>query len=190
MLTKAATELKIDNKQNVDDPNWGTIMQQNDQCYHIFSIISNIPILQNIKCFRFGSKFSFSELEIGLHELYKATQHYERTTLLTKSVVKQLSLSQEDRDSIDQTYMSMDPHKRWEIEPGVFVEDRMYEYRKSQNHEHASHSFILDLGDVCWKTVFTDAQLKKLEETNVPPLAQPPQAMKKIIEKVQKRGEF
>ncbi|KAI7860141.1 hypothetical protein BDC45DRAFT_564145 [Circinella umbellata] len=58
-----------------------------------------------------------------------------------------LSLSQEDRDSIHQTYMSMDPHKKWEIEPGVSVEDRIYEYGKTQNHEHASHSFILDLGD-------------------------------------------
>ncbi|KAI7860142.1 hypothetical protein BDC45DRAFT_601598 [Circinella umbellata] len=43
--------------------------------------------------------------------------------------------------------MSMDPHKKWEIEPGVSVEDRIYEYGKTENHEHASHSFILDLDD-------------------------------------------
>ncbi|KAG2219248.1 hypothetical protein INT45_009856 [Circinella minor] len=80
----------------------------------------------------------------------------------------------------------MDSSKKWKIEEGVVVEDKIYEFVKTCNYEHAAHSFILDLGDPCWKSGFTPSQLKQIEEENVVPLEKLPTCLKEFFKKFKK----
>ncbi|KAI9490707.1 hypothetical protein BDB00DRAFT_836427 [Zychaea mexicana] len=83
----------------------------------------------------------------------------DKTTVLTKA----------QWDSFEQKYQAMVPERKWLID-GIYVEDVIYKFAKTQLYEHAAHSFILDLGDPCWKTVFTTSQLQAIEQQNALPV--------------------
>ncbi|KAL0086166.1 hypothetical protein F4703DRAFT_1578780 [Phycomyces blakesleeanus] len=68
----------------------------------------------------------------------------------------------------------MDPQKKWKISEGVVVEDKMYKFGLSCTYEHPVHSFILDVDDPCWISVFSAKELNIIKasgKASMPPLS-------------------
>ncbi|KAI7857608.1 hypothetical protein BDC45DRAFT_532449 [Circinella umbellata] len=79
-------------------------------------------------------------------------------------------LTEFQKASFEAKYENMAQEKMWEVEEGVFVEKKMYEYGITLPYEHGVHSFILNVADPCWEKVFTESQLKKIKMHNLKPL--------------------
>ncbi|KAI7852656.1 hypothetical protein BDC45DRAFT_184504 [Circinella umbellata] len=59
-------------------------------------------------------------------------------------------------------------HKKWTLPSGVIVEDKMVDYCRQLDYEHAGHSFILDINDDCWETVFESEDLQYIKSYKLP----------------------
>ncbi|KAI9321699.1 hypothetical protein BX666DRAFT_2118460 [Dichotomocladium elegans] len=71
-------------------------------------------------------------------------------------------------DAFEETYKGMRNEQKWELSPGVYVEDRMYTFAKSCVYEHPAHSFIIGLSDSCWESVFTREERDQLLRYKAP----------------------
>ncbi|KAG2227171.1 hypothetical protein INT45_003901 [Circinella minor] len=91
-------------------------------------------------------------------------------------------LSMEQWESFEEKYRSMDNDSKWKL-GDVFVEDIIYEYAKGLKYEHAAHSFILNLADKRWQKVFTQAQLREIENKSFVPLPTLPQELTDFFNK-------
>ncbi|KAI9024354.1 hypothetical protein CLU79DRAFT_102917 [Phycomyces nitens] len=77
-------------------------------------------------------------------------------------------------EAFKKSFDLMDPQKKWEISKGVFVEDKMYAFGLKCAYEHPVHSFIFDVDDPCWTTLFSAdemAMIKNSGNSSMPPLS-------------------
>ncbi|KAI7852661.1 hypothetical protein BDC45DRAFT_607221, partial [Circinella umbellata] len=59
-------------------------------------------------------------------------------------------------------------HKKWTLPSRVIVEDKMVAYCRQLDYEHAGPSFILDINDGCWETVFESEDLQYIKSYKLP----------------------
>ncbi|KAI8149326.1 hypothetical protein BJV82DRAFT_662627 [Fennellomyces sp. T-0311] len=80
------------------------------------------------------------------------------TSVETASTTTAASLTDSFWDEFKATYSSMKDTEKWELPSGLKVEDVMYKFGLTCGTEHAAHSFIIDLSDPIWKTLFQHKQ--------------------------------
>ncbi|GAN11664.1 hypothetical protein MAM1_0789d11243, partial [Mucor ambiguus] len=67
-------------------------------------------------------------------------------------------LSSTDKEDVELLYDRLDRSKMWKLSTGTIVEDKMRNVAMGVEHEHPTHSLILDITDSCWEDVFDDKE--------------------------------
>ncbi|KAG2219818.1 hypothetical protein INT45_001150 [Circinella minor] len=79
-------------------------------------------------------------------------------------------LGYEQRLAVYNKQQQMLDKKKWKLKDGTTVEDRLYNYGQNIQHEYAFHSMIMNLSDKRLKQVFSEKELKDVENHNLLPL--------------------
>ncbi|KAL9552064.1 hypothetical protein MBANPS3_003957 [Mucor bainieri] len=72
-----------------------------------------------------------------------------------------------DKANVTSLYDRLDRNKMWKLSTGTLVEERMCQVALAMDHEHPSHSLILDITDKCWDDVFTDNEKEEIRSFRV-----------------------
>ncbi|KAI7859895.1 hypothetical protein BDC45DRAFT_530353 [Circinella umbellata] len=78
---------------------------------------------------------------------------------LSSSTTGSAPLTSDQMQAFSEKFAVMDEEQKWEIEEGVYVENKI-----------AVHSFILDVEDKCWNDVFSQRQLNIIKSYKCSPL--------------------
>ncbi|KAG2220998.1 hypothetical protein INT45_004617 [Circinella minor] len=79
-------------------------------------------------------------------------------------------LTQDMKEEYKRSFEALNDEKKWVLDDGTKVEDLMCEYGAQCTHEQIIlsspvHSFMLDVEDKCWKSIFIKSQLQELKST-------------------------
>ncbi|KAI9497555.1 hypothetical protein BDB00DRAFT_629023 [Zychaea mexicana] len=92
-------------------------------------------------------------------------------------------LSSEDKKLITAMYKRLDEERMWRLSMGTIVEKQMEKVAAMCNHEHLSHSLILDPQDNVWALVFTEKEIQEIKSHQAPKLKTMPDEMNEYIAK-------
>ncbi|KAI9479634.1 hypothetical protein BDB00DRAFT_879228 [Zychaea mexicana] len=96
---------------------------------------------------------------------------------------KAYKLSSEDKELITAMYKRLDEERMWRLSMGTIVEKQMEKVAAICNHEHLSHSLILDPQDNVWALVFTEKEIQEIKSHQAPKLKTIPDEMNEYIAK-------
>ncbi|KAI8139963.1 hypothetical protein BJV82DRAFT_650993 [Fennellomyces sp. T-0311] len=92
------------------------------------------------------------------------------STTTSNSTGSTITLTPAFLDEFRKVHSNMNDDLKWGMASGRKVEDVLFNFGLKCQHEHAAHSFILDLGDLDLKKEFTSAEVRELKEHNAHPL--------------------
>ncbi|CAO3615697.1 unnamed protein product [Mucor fragilis] len=76
--------------------------------------------------------------------------------------VKIPKLYEVDKENVRLLYDRLDKNKMWRLSNGTIVEEKMREFALQRDHEHPSHSLILDVSDKCWLNIFQESEMDEI----------------------------
>ncbi|KAI9004825.1 hypothetical protein CLU79DRAFT_713434, partial [Phycomyces nitens] len=117
--------------------------------------------------------YSFKRIKHRIsNKLGETIDSSSRSTTTTSTSSKKSELKAPFNDELKQTFVSnfnkLDRNHFWYLDPtelpSVSVEERLFDYGLKCQYLHPIHSFIIDLGDLTLKEIFTENELLKIQE--------------------------
>ncbi|KAG0169475.1 hypothetical protein DFQ29_009678 [Apophysomyces sp. BC1021] len=178
-ITTAANLLNIN--LSTDAPSWGDIEQKIERkierrSFTTPSVTEAVPTFEAVSA-------SEASSTPNNHSIRSQATTSSSSSLKVKLTATDKHAIQENFDKLNsRQFWTLDATvaqaKREKIE-AISVEQKVIEFALSCNYHHPSQSFILDLDDSNWESVFTDDELEELRTAGEPVLRPLPQEMQK-----------
>ncbi|KAI9488956.1 hypothetical protein BDB00DRAFT_963026 [Zychaea mexicana] len=149
---------------------------------------------RKIEVAKVNKKPDFGAVALKMLELARESSKDHSTSAVTATTKTpshtsfSTSLSSADKARLAQTFQNLKEDRFWalHLDESLNVDQRVIEFARSCNYYHPSQSLILDLGDGNWETVFSGAQLDRIEAFGDPLFCDLPAEIIEILNEVSK----
>ncbi|CAI2193323.1 9881_t:CDS:2, partial [Funneliformis geosporum] len=90
------------------------------------------------------------------------------------------------KNEINCIYRKMETRSKWHLSIGKCVEDALFDFGMAADYEHLAHSFIINLDDETYNSIFTEEELNEIRTYNSKELPEVPDYLLEYLLKYEK----